>query len=129
MFRKLERQAQTRHTAADDDKINLIHSGFAHSHPWRGLRWGANKTQDTTQRDRHPFRAVVEFIPKLIQGFQVQKAAEQEPEVLLIFRDKGSVPGFLEIGLQEKLAGRRRPKVSVGFKRWFIDRADGPRFQ
>ena len=44
----------------------------------------------TTQRDGNPFGTVVQFISKLIQGFKNQKAPEQEPQVLLIFRDKGA---------------------------------------
>jgi hypothetical protein len=56
------------------------HAVHRRSYLWRGRHF-FNKAQDATQRDRNPRRTIVEFISKLIQGFENQEAPEQELQV------------------------------------------------
>ena len=67
MLSELKGQTQTRDAAADDNKVKLAHR-FA------GLGF-VQKSQDAAQRDSHPLRPIVEFIAKLIQGFENQETS------------------------------------------------------
>src|SRR5258707_14121712 len=104
------------------------HAVDRRSYLWRGRHF-FNKAQDATQRDRNPLRTIVEFISKLIQGFENQEAPEQELQVTLIFRDKNGVGSLLQIGSQEHLARSRRPKVGIPFESGLVDRPNGPGFK
>ena len=95
MRREFQCQAEPRDSAAEDDKIDLIHRyttsnnivrvsllhiilRFLSINPcshWHRLHTGiVNQAEEAAQRDRDPLRTIIELVPKLVERFMDQEA-------------------------------------------------------
>src|SRR5580693_6522592 len=78
-------------------RLHSSRDGRRYSYLGNRRHFCPSKAQDAAEGNGNPFRTVIEFISKFIQGFKNQKAAEQKSQVLLILRDKGSVSDFVQV--------------------------------